>query len=74
MCDWEAGEPAVYGERQMAHHGLNTGAWGCVRGHELEKTSTCLEWTVKGLECSEECGLIMRIYELYSLTSHVLVT
>lgn len=43
-----------------------------MRRDELEKTS----WnqTVKGLECSEEFGLIIRIYELCSLTSLVLVT
>ena len=44
----------------------------CARREELEQAS----WNqiVKGLDCSEEFGLIIRIYELCSLTSHVLVT
>lgn len=44
----------------------------CVRRDELEKAS----WNqiIKGLDCSEEFGLIIRIYELCSLTFHVWVT
>ena len=44
----------------------------CARREELEQAS----WNqiVKGLDCSEEFGLIIRIYELCCLTSHVLVT
>lgn len=62
--------PAVHGGCHMTHYGWNT---GCIEGRdEFEKMS----WnqTVKSLECSEEFGLIIRIYELCSLTSYVLVT
>lgn len=44
----------------------------CIRRDELEKASR--NQIVKGLDSSEEFGLIIRIYELCSLTSHVLVT
>lgn len=62
----------MYGECQMTHYELNTGCMSVLRGDELEKTSG--NQTIKGLECSEEFGLTIRIYELCSLTSHVLVT
>lgn len=67
ICDTE--EPAVHGEYQKVHYGQNA---GYVKGDVLEKRSQ--KQAIKGLECSEEFGLINRIYKLCSLTSHVLVT
>lgn len=48
------------------------GVGGCARGDGFEKTSC--NPTIKGLECSEEFGLIIRIYGLCAPTSHVLVS
>lgn len=72
LCALGTEESAMYGECQMAHRDGTQGVQGYKGGGGLEKAS----WnpTIKGLECSEEFGLIIRIYRLCTPTSHVLVS